>query len=256
MPGMRENRVKTKLEQGQVATVAVGLNDPDTIEFLGQFGFDGMWIETEHAPTTWDQVAHQSRACDLWGMTSICRVMNNDTALITRTLDAGCTGIAVPHVRTKAEAEHMAKSAKYAPMGYRGMGGGRQSFGVTDYHAEANEKTLTVAFIEDIEAIDNLPEILTVEHIDVFMVAPADLGASMGIIWRFGREPAPAPVAEAIDRGISTIVDAGKVAGHVITTETVGAMYDKGVRFMLSPWQPWLGRGASEYMAEVAKLGN
>ena len=85
MPGMRENRVKTKLEQGQVATVAVGLNDPDTIEFLGQFGFDGMWIETEHAPTTWDQVTHQSRACDLWGMTSICRVMNNDTALVTRT---------------------------------------------------------------------------------------------------------------------------------------------------------------------------
>ena len=52
MPGMRENRVKNKLEEGKVATVAVGLNDPDTIEFLGQFGFDGMWIETEHAPTT------------------------------------------------------------------------------------------------------------------------------------------------------------------------------------------------------------
>ena len=200
MPGMRENRVKKKLQDGKTATIVTGLNSPDVIEFFGQFGFDGMWIETEHAPTTWDQVTHQSRACDLWGITSVCSVTTNDTALITRTLDAGCTGIAVPHIRTRDEAEKAAKSAKFAPVGYRGMGVGRQSFGVADYYREANEQTLMIAFIEDIEAVDNLPEILTVENIDVFMVAPADLAAIMGYAWRFATEPAPPGVQEAIDR--------------------------------------------------------
>jgi len=254
MPSMRENRVKKKLQDGKTATVVTGLNSPDVIEFFGQYGFDGMWIETEHAPTTWDQVTHQSRACDLWGMTSVCRVTTNDTALITRTLDAGCTGIAVPHIRTREEAEKAAKAAKFAPVGNRGMGGGRQAFGVTDYYREANEQTLMVAFIEDIEAVNNLPEILTVENIDVFMVAPADLAASMGYAWRFGREPAPPGVQEAIDRGIAQVVAAGKVAGHLTTADTVQAVYDKGVRFFLTGWQAWASGGAQQYQSAIAAL--
>jgi len=48
----------------------------------GQFGFDGAWIETEHGTLTWDQVAHMSRACDLWDMTSVCRVNHNEPWLI------------------------------------------------------------------------------------------------------------------------------------------------------------------------------
>ena len=36
--------------------------------------------------------------------------------------------------------------------------------------------------IEDILAVENLPEILTVDDIDVFFVAPSDLAQSMGLI--------------------------------------------------------------------------
>ena len=253
MAGMRENRVKKKLSEGKTATVVMGLNSPDVIEFFGTFGFDGMWIETEHAPTTWDMVAHQSRACDLWGMTSVCRVTTNDTSLITRTLDAGCTGIAVPHIRTKEDAEKAAKSAKFAPMGYRGMGGGRQSFGVTNYYHEANLQTLTVAFIEDIEAVENLQEILTVDNIDVFMVAPSDMAASMGYAW-VGGSPAPAGVQEAIDSGIDQIVASGKTAGYLVSGATVPTFYERGVRFFLTSWRAWASGGAQQYQSVIAGL--
>ena len=161
MPEYRENRVKKKLQEGKSATVVGGLNNAEIIDFMGQFGFDGMWIEGEHGPITWEHVAQMSRACDLWGMTSVCRVNSNEPWLITRTLDVGATGIVVPHVNTGEEAERAAKSARYGPLGYRGMGAGRQSYGVTDYYRKANEQTLTVILIEDIVAVENLAEMLT-----------------------------------------------------------------------------------------------
>jgi len=112
MPGTKENKVKKQLRAGQVTTVLGGLNTPEIIDSMGQFGFDGAWRETEHGTITWDQVAPMSRVCDLWNMTSVCRVHHNEHWLITRTLDEGATGRVVAHVGTKAAAEQAATSAK------------------------------------------------------------------------------------------------------------------------------------------------
>ena len=167
---MRENRAKQKLVNGQIVTVTSGHQSSDMIDFLGPLGFDAMWLETEHGPVSWEQIGDMSRACDLWGMSPIVRVNANEPWLITRTLDRGASGIVVPHVSTKAEADKAMQSAKYAPLGYRGMFGGRRSFGVADYFKTANDETIVVVLIEEIEAVQNLAEILTVDHIDVFFV--------------------------------------------------------------------------------------
>jgi len=158
---MRENRAKQKLQNGQVVTVTSGHQSSDMIDFLGPLGFDAMWLETEHGPVSWEQIGDMSRACDLWGMSPIVRVNANEPWLITRTLDRGATGIVVPHVSSKAEADKAMQSAKYAPLGYRGMFGGRRSFGVSDYFQKANDETIVVVLIEEIEAVQNLAEILT-----------------------------------------------------------------------------------------------
>ena len=251
MPGTKENKVKKKLREGQVATVLGGLNNPEIIDYMGQFGFDGAWIETEHGTITWDQVAHMSRACDLWDMTSVCRVNHNEPWLITRTLDVGATGIVVPHVSTKAAAEQAAKSAKYGPIGYRGMAAGRQSYGVTDYYRQANAETLVVVLIEEMEAVHNLQDILTVDHIDVFFVAPSDLAQTMG----YTGQPTHPEVLAVVDRCLAQIVAAGKVPGHLGNEDTVESYMEKGVRFFLTSWQPWVARGASQYLSKVVAKG-
>jgi 4-hydroxy-2-oxoheptanedioate aldolase len=252
MPGTKENKVKKKLREGQVATVLGGLNNPEIIDYMGQFGFDGAWIETEHGTLTWDQVAHMSRACDLWDMTSVCRVNHNEPWLIPRTLDVGATGIVVPHVSTKAAAEQAAKSAKYGPIGYRGMAAGRQSYGVTDYYRKANTETLVVVLIEEMEAVNNLQDILTVDPIDVFFVAPSDLAQTMG----YAGLPNHPEVLAVGDRCLAQIVAAGKVPGHLGNEDTVESYREKGVRFFLTSWQPWVARGASQYLSKgVAKGG-
>ena len=248
MPDMRENRIKRNLQEGKCATVLGGLNNAEVIDYMGQFGFEGMWIETEHGPIGWEHVAHMSRACDLWGMTPVCRVNANEPWLITRSLDVGATGVVIPHVNNREEAERAAKAAKYGPEGYRGMAMGRQSYGVSDYHRKANEETLVVVLIEEIEAVRNLSEILTVDNIDVFFVAPTDLAQTMGYT---GRHTDPV-VQKTIDDSISQIVGAGRVAGAMVDDTNVEEYIDKGARFFLANWGPWAGRGAREYLGKVA----
>ena len=104
------------------------------------------------------------------GLPQSSALIENDQGLIYRTLDCGAMGIAVPHVNTKKEAQNVVDGTKFAPIGHRGMFTSRQGYGVDNYFEVANSQTMVVVLIEDIVAIDNLDEILTVDHIDVFFV--------------------------------------------------------------------------------------
>ena len=241
---MRENRIKRQLQAGETAIAVSGHHNADMIDFLGQFGFDGVWLEGEHGPVDWDAIGDMSRACDLWGMASVTRVNNNDPGTIMRALDRGTMGIVVPHVNTREAAEQAMKSAKYAPVGYRGMFGGRQSFGVPDYFQRANDQTLIVVLIEEIEAVNNLADILTVDNIDVFFVAPADLAQTMGHI---GNHTHP-DVQATIDKALAQIVAAGRTAGTLATDDNVERYRDAGVRFFLTGWTNWVSQGAKAFL--------
>ena len=144
MPSIRPNHVKEKLAAGQVTVTISGVLSSEMVDFLGPLGFDGVWLECEHGGVTWEQLGDLTRAADLWSVTPITRVNANEPWLITRTLDRGSMGIVVPHVNSRAAAEQAAQSAKYAPLGYRGMFGGRQSYGVPDYFAAANDQSMVV----------------------------------------------------------------------------------------------------------------
>ena len=244
---MRENRIKRQLQAGQTAIAVSGHHNADMIDFLGQFGFDGVWLEGEHGPVDWDAIGDMSRACDLWGMASVTRVNNNDPGTIMRALDRGTMGVVVPHVNSREAAEQAMKSAKYAPVGYRGMFGGRQSFGVPDYFQHANDQTLIVVLIEEIEAVNNLAEILTVDDIDVFFVAPADLAQTMGHI---GNHTHP-DVQAIIDKALAQIIAAGRTAGTLATDDNVARYRDAGVRFFLTGWTNWVSQGAKAFLQRV-----
>src|ERR671930_1269232 len=209
---IRPNRMKQTLAAGKVATIIGGTNDPDLIDQLGTLDVDGIWLEGEHGGVDYADLGNLTRACDLWGKTSVVRVMDNDYATIYRTLDRGAQGIVVPHVNTRAEAEAVVEAAKFAPIGKRGMFTSRQGFGVPDYLKVANDQSLLIVLIEDIAAVKSLDEIVKVDHIDVFFVAPSDLATSMGQIGNMGQPD----VQQTIDGAITKIVQAGRVAGTLV----------------------------------------
>ena len=153
---IRKNRAKEKLKNGE-PVIAVSCTDRDLVDFLGSTGtVDVIWIEMEHGEATWSQISDLSRACDLWGMTSLVRVNNNDTWLVVRSLDRGSQAVLVPHVNTKEEAERLVQGGKYTPDGSRGMFTSRQGLGVPDYLRKANDEVMLLALIEDVVAVENL----------------------------------------------------------------------------------------------------
>jgi len=248
VPGIRTNKAKQKLQNNQVVTTISGLQNADTVDFLGPMGFDAAWIECEHGPVDWDALGDMTRACDLWGMTSITRVSSNEPWLLTRTLDRGAMGIVVPHVNSREAAERAMQSTKYAPLGYRGMFGGRQSYGVSDYFHQANDQTMVIVLLEEVEALKNLDDILRVDGIDVFFVAPSDLAQTMGHIGDTGHPE----VQAAIDNAIARIVSSGRTAGTLVNDQNIGSYIDQGVRFVMTSWNAWVAKGAADFLAKAA----
>jgi 4-hydroxy-2-oxoheptanedioate aldolase len=248
---IRINKIKKKILNGEIAStvmtpfpITAGL-----IDFIGQYGFDGVWIETEHGAIDFADIPDMTRAADVWDMTSIVRLNLNLPSVIYRTFDIGAQGIVMPHVNTADEARIVAESSKFYPLGNRGISTGRQGFGVKDYTLKANNETLVIIMIEDIIAVENLAEILTVDNIDIFYLASMDLSQSMGLL----DQPNHPQVLKTIDESISKIVAAGRIAGIGVTDSNVESYIQKGVSFVVAKIHPWLEKGAKDFLDRCKK---
>tara|TARA_Y100001936_G_C16090381_1_gene685587 strand:- start:2747 stop:3565 length:819 start_codon:yes stop_codon:yes gene_type:complete len=247
---LRINRAKQKLKNGEIVTIVSGITHPDDIDAVGPLGFDGIWLEGEHGSAEASELGNLTRACDLWGMTSVARINLNEQGLIYRTLDRGAQGIVVPHVNNAGEARNVVEGGKFTPVGKRGMFTSRQGYAVDNYFDKANDETLLVVLIEDIVAWDNLDEIIAVDGIDVFFVAPSDFAASMG---HMGELDHP-DVVEKINDSLSRIVAAGKHAGALATNENVAAYAEMGVRFFMTGVGSWIGSGYDQFVGNAKSV--
>ena len=233
--------------RGSPATCISGLMTSEIIDFLGPLGFDSAWMECEHGPVDWEALGDMTRACDLWGMASITRCNANDAALITRTLDRGSMGIVLPHVNTREEAEAAVGAAKFAPWGIAECSAAGSPSECPTTCTSANDQTMVVVLIEEVTALDNLDDILKVDGVDVFFVAPTDLAQTMGHIGNVGHPE----VQSAIDDGIARIVSAGRTAGTLVNDDNVASYVEKGARFLMTSWNAWVARGGAEFLGRI-----
>jgi 4-hydroxy-2-oxoheptanedioate aldolase len=245
------NRLKRKLKAGELTLISGNHESADMIDFVGSLGlFDGVWIEMQHGPLTVESLPDMSRAADLWGMTSLVRVRAIDHALIGLTVTAGVHGVIVPGVNTKADAELIVDAVKFAPIGHRSASGGRRSYGraTEEYHKNANDATFVAVMIEDIVAVENLREILTVPHIDMFFVAHYDLAHSMGL----QSDVENPKLIETYDRAVGLIVKTGKVAGAVVKEAELEKYLSMGVLGVKVPgWQALFASAARSFVKKV-----
>ena len=244
---LRVNRAKQKLANGEIVTIVSGITHPDDIDAVGPLGFDGIWLEGEHGATDASDLGNLTRACDIWGMTSVARINLNEQGLIYRTLDRGAQAIVVPHVNNASEARNVVEGGKFTPSGKRGMFTSRQGLGVSNYLDNANDQSMLIVLIEDIIAWENLDEIIAVDDIDVFFVAPSDFASSMG---HMGDIQHP-DVQEKINDSISRIIAGGRNAGALATNENVARYTEMGVRFFMTGAGPWIANGFNEFVANA-----
>lgn len=251
---MRVNTTKARLNEGKVVFGGIISGyAPELVELLGAIGYDFVMLDCEHGPMSLDQVENMVRAAEAFAITPIARVPDHTDATILRFLDRGVQGVIVPHVNTAAQAEAIARAARYYPDGHRGAASGRaHDYNVRVSRRESsawiNAHTLVIPMVEEREAVTNLDAILAVPGIDVVHVAATDLAQSMG-------NAEPALVRQVMAEVVQRVRAAGKLAGvggNVPTDPTGVAEFIRlGATFVTISALGLLRLGAERFRREV-----
>jgi 2-keto-3-deoxy-L-rhamnonate aldolase RhmA len=106
-----ENRAKKMLKANELV-LCMGVNQlrtPNIAMIAAACGFDAVYIDLEHNPTSLETAAAVCVAALGMGITPIARVTSHDAHDATRILDCGAQGVMVPHVQNAAEAGLLSK---------------------------------------------------------------------------------------------------------------------------------------------------
>lgn len=176
------NTVKTKLAQGKsVVLGTVSVPDPDTYCAMASSGFDALWIEMQHSPLSYQDVAHMIMACKGAPGIPFVRVPDATEGDIQKATDMGALGIILPMVESVDKVKNAVKFANYPPKGKRSQGGGYYgALWGRDYRAIANDNIMIVAMIESPAGVEIADQIAAIPEVDVVFVASTDLGSFSG----------------------------------------------------------------------------
>jgi len=148
---------------------------------MAHAGFDFLWIEMQHSPLTYSEVARMIWACKDAPAIPVIRVPDATEGDIQKATDIGALGIIVPMVATVEEAEAAVRYAKYPPEGRRSRGGGQYgALWGQDYRETANDNILLIVMIESPDGIEIADQIAAVPGIDVVFAASGDIGSFTG----------------------------------------------------------------------------
>src|SRR5262249_12047023 len=140
-------------------------------------------------------------------------------------------------------------AAYFQPIGHRGVGGGRTGYASKEFLKNANENTFISVMIEDGEAIENIDDIVKVDHIDAFFVSHHDLAQSLGHLG----EPDHPAVSKARDKAIAAMKAAGRNPGSSANDQNLDAYLAKGVKFIMVNWNPLLYTAAGNFLTRFQK---
>jgi len=176
------NTAKLKLMQGKpIVGATVFSPDPNMYCAMANSGFDYTWIEMQHSPLTYEDVARMIYACRGSSAMPFIRVPDATESDIQKATDIGALGIIVPTVDTVEKAQAAVRWTKYPPAGRRSMGAGQYGplYG-DDYRQTANDNVVVVIMIETPIGVANAAKIADVPGIDVIFAASTDLGNFSG----------------------------------------------------------------------------
>ena len=97
--------------------------------------------------------------------------------------------------------------------------------------------------VESMTAVENLPDLLAVDGIDVFFIGPNDLSHSMGLP---GQVHHPEVKAE-VKRAAARIRAADKVPGTLVVSDTAAEFVDAGCRYLYEHANNFLAAGARDF---------
>jgi 4-hydroxy-2-oxoheptanedioate aldolase len=184
---MRHSRVLARLRQGATVTCyKTNLSDARVAEIAALFGFDCVWSDMEHTANDWAVVERHVWAAKTQDADVMVRVARGSYSDYLRPFELDASGIMVPHVMSRQDAEAVVRLTRYMPLGRRAIDAGNAdgryfNLDFADYTRQANEQRFVVVQIEDFEALEELEGIAAVAGIDLLFFGPGDFSHSLGV---------------------------------------------------------------------------
>ena len=234
---MPSNPLKERLASGELI-LCVAFSQARTADMsmmAGACGFDAMYVDLEHTATSLETASLLCVAALGSGLVPLVRVPGLDPTYMTRALDTGALGVIVPHVDTRAQAQQIVDTCRFAPVGRRSIIGTNPATGYlplkpTEVVEHLERHTILCAMLETPEAIANAPEIASVPGLDLLLIGSFDLSAELGILGQFRH----ARFLEAIASAAKASREAGKTLGvaGIRDPELLAELVAQGVRFI------------------------
>jgi 4-hydroxy-2-oxoheptanedioate aldolase len=207
---------------------------PDNAEVLAHAGFDFLLIDHEHGSGSRGDAIDQMRAMKGTPTTSMLRIPSLDPSYIKRVLDAGIQCVLCPMIESASTAKAVVDACWFPPLGARGAGGATRAsvYGYDSSAANRVQDELLIAVqIESVRGVEEIEAIAAVAGIDLLLIGPRDLSASIGKLGRFEDPQVLAIVAKAE----AAILASGKRLGSVIYPgQTPAGMFARGYDLLIA----------------------
>jgi len=201
------------------------------VQMLGmQGGFQGFWIDVEHAGLTPRDIEIAAAAGRAHGLDCFVRIPPTDYATVTRCFESGATGVMASQITSAAHAEEFVQWAKFAPRGRRGLNplgydGGFGTVPMAEFAERANRDHFVAIQIETAGAVEEVDRIAAIDGVDLLFVGPSDLSQTLGVTGQIMHEKC----LTAIDRVAAACRAHAKHWGAVTPTpEYAALLVEKG----------------------------
>ncbi len=212
------DRLLKLLENDQsVITAWCGLAGRFYIENVAACGFDAVTLDMQHGLQTDSTIIDDVAGIARLAKPAIVRIPVGRFEFASRALDIGAHAVIAPMINTPQDARNFASFMKYPPLGDRSHGVSQavsvlNCRSIPEYLKNADAKTMAIAMIETVEAVENLDAILDIDGIDGILVGPSDLSIS------YRQDPVPDPFGADT---IEIIADIAKKARNVEKTAAI-----------------------------------
>lgn len=250
-----ENPVKKAFREGRpVVAATITVNSIDVAAHAATMGFDFLWIEMEHSPITLETLRNMVLATRGLPTVPFARVPVNERWTAKRVLDAGVAGVIFPFTSTPELAAQAAAACRYPPVGNRGSGPGLAKFcwpACDSYHDLADENVVSIAIIEEAQAVENADAIAATPGLDALFIGTSDLSFSLGLR---GRQDEP-----ALDAAIAKVLAAAKKHGKplgrpVVNSARIPEFVEQGFQLFQAPSElVLLAAGAKQYLEPLGR---
>jgi len=252
-----ENPVKKLLREGKpVVGLTVTIPSPDVVVQAGELGFDFVWIEMEHSPTTLESAHNMILATRGSKVVPIVRVPVNELWMAKRVMDSGALGVIFPFTSSPELAAQAVAACRYPPLGKRGAGHGLASLRWPvpgPYNDFADKNILVIIIIEQAVAVERIDEILDVPGIDVVYIGTTDLAYSLGLRGNMDDPRHREAVAKVIASAQRHHIPVGR---PISSAAQVPEFLKQGFQFFQTPGElNLLGAGAQPILDAFGKKG-